>query len=265
MAGEERGPRVRLSGERKARFLEVLGQTGNRAHAAAAVGVEPRLMDQRREFDAAFDRQWREAVDIAHRRLSGASGPFDCPDGAKLNVIRRGPTGRLQLVTSGPKRWNKAVEDRYIAALGVCGCLSAAARAVGFSDSCVAQRRRKWPEFEARIQKALDEAETTIEFRCAVDAGGFAGPFEDVEGLSGGGTAEGIVAGGHPPAKFDHDFALRFLKWREEKMRGGGQRGRVPKPPPIEEVTERIVRKVEAIKRHRARQGLPPEGIGEEQ
>jgi hypothetical protein len=32
----------------------------------------------------------------------------------------------------------------------------------------------------------------------------------------------------------------------------------VPAPPSIEQVTERIVQRVEAIKRHRARGGLPP-------
>jgi hypothetical protein len=49
------------------------------------------------------------------------------------------------------------------------------------------------------------------------------------------------------------DQALRFLKWREEKRRG---RRRTPraKLPSIEDVTEKIVRRVEAIKRHRRRQ-----------
>jgi hypothetical protein len=62
---------------------------------------------------------------------------------------------------------------------------------------------------------------------------------------------------------FDPEFALRFLKWREEKRAGRGKRARAPAPPGIEEVTERIVRKVEAIKRHR-RASPPPDEEGPE-
>jgi hypothetical protein len=53
------------------------------------------------------------------------------------------------------------------------------------------------------------------------------------------------------------DAAMRFLKWRQEKKAGRGRRDfrRVKPPPSIKEVTERIVRQVEAIKRHRARRG----------
>lgn len=39
---------MRLSQERRETFLTVLGETGNRRMAAEAIGVEPRLMDQRR-------------------------------------------------------------------------------------------------------------------------------------------------------------------------------------------------------------------------
>lgn len=64
-----------------------------------------------------------------------------------------------------------------------------------------------------------------------------------------------------PEVPFDPDFALRFLKWREEKRRGAVNRGAaVAAPPPIEEVTERIIAKIEAIERHerRRRGGEPP-------
>src|SRR4051794_39441041 len=53
-------PKTRLSAGKRAVFLEVLGQTGNRSLAAEAIGVEPRLMDQRRAFDPLLDRDWRE-------------------------------------------------------------------------------------------------------------------------------------------------------------------------------------------------------------
>lgn len=51
---------------------------------------------------------------------------------------------------------------------------------------------------------------------------------------------------------FDPELALRFLKWREEKRRG--RRGSAPALPSAGEVRERIVRKVEALKRYEARE-----------
>jgi hypothetical protein len=273
---------LRLSQERKERFLEVLGQTGNRSAAAEAIGVEPRLMDQRREHDPVLDRLWREALLQAHRRLSGADGPFDCIGTKRLNVIVRGRGGLLKLVASGQRMWNRTVEDRFIAALSMCGCIAAAARAIGFSQSSVYERRRRYPEFARRLEQALEDAELTIEFRCALEGGAFdfadlGGANHDVEAGEEAGTVtsdclqrpEGAAPGQAPaPAPptgrtsgFDREFALRFLKWREEKRRGGGKRGRAPTraPRPIEEVIESVMRKIAAIKRHEARGGGAPE------
>lgn len=261
MEREKRGA-PRLTAARRGKFLEVLGQTGNRRAAAEAIGFEPRLMDQRRRYDALLDRQWIEALDRADRRLAGMDSPGKGPgggedsggaegdkagDGRPAMVVKRGRGGRLQMQRAGEKRWCQAVEDRFFAALAMCGNIAASARAVGFSKSCVDQRRRKWPDFARRLEETLDDAEVEIEFRVAAEASGrrpgaAADPEAEIE-----------------PGPIDMDQAMRFLKWREEKRRGGGRRGRIPAPPPIEEVTERIVRRVEAIRRHRARGGLPPE------
>jgi hypothetical protein len=255
---KERGPRTRLSGEKRDRFLEVLSQTGNRRFAAEAIGVEPRLMDQRREFDPALDAAWEEALDQADRRLAGAKGPLDT---SGMNVIKRGHRGRLQIVAAGPKRWSRPVEERFFAALAACGTISAAARAVGFSLSCIDQRRRKWPDFAARMEEALDAAEIEIEFRLATCSN----PPETERGAGGAGANAqgkrneipafaGMTKG--EGKKFDPDLALRFLRFREEKRRGRAKvRGRVAARPSIEDVTRKIIRKVEAIKRHRARDG----------
>jgi hypothetical protein len=267
-----RGHCYRLSQEKKDRFLEVLGQTGNRRYAAQAIGVEERLMDQRRAFDPVLDRQWEEALDQADRRLAGAWGPLDCIGGAEPMVIRAGRGGRLKLVTAGPRRWSTPVEERFFAVLASCGNIAASARAVGFSQTCIARRRRQFAAFEQRLQQALDDAELETEFRAAAEVRGLgrdcsrhasgsgnpaglcesaeAGPDSRLRGNDG----DGAEARGEEAA-FDMDGAMRFLKWREEKRRGGGRRGRVPKRPSIEEVTAKIVRKVEAIKRARARRG----------
>jgi hypothetical protein len=47
---------------------------------------------------------------------------------------------------------------------------------------------------------------------------------------------------------------MRFLKWREEKRRGGGRRDhRQPKPVTFEEAVDNVMRKIEAIDRHEKR------------
>lgn len=75
--GKARAPKSLLSAEKRGRFLEVLGQTANRRLAAEAIGVDPRLMDQRREFDPLLDRQWREALAPAGQasKTGGCAGP----------------------------------------------------------------------------------------------------------------------------------------------------------------------------------------------
>lgn len=246
MAGEkEKRPVRRLTQIRREKFLEVLGRTGNRRMAAEAIGFEPRLMDQRRQYDALLDRQWIEALEQADRRLAGIDGPYDPALGdSPAVVVKRGSNGRLMLQKAGEKRWSRAVEDRFFATLAMCGNIGASARAVGFSQSCIDQRRRKWPDFAQRLEETLDDAEVEIEFRVAAE----------VQGKRGRGDGQPAMG----PGPLDMDAAMRFLKWRQEKKAGRGRRGRVPEPPSIEAVTEKIVRKVEAIKRHRGRGGLPP-------
>jgi hypothetical protein len=243
---EGKRPVRRLTQARREKFLEVLGQTGNRRMAAEAIGFEPRLMDQRRRYDALLDRQWIEALGQADRRLAGIEGPYDPALGdAPVVVVKRGSNGRLMLQKAGEKRWSRTVEDRFFSTLAMCANIGASARAVGFSQSCVDQRRRKWPDFARRMEEVLDDAEVEIEFRMAAEASGKRGAATD-----------GQPAGGDGP--LDMDSAMRFLKWRQEKKAGRGRRGRVPEPPSIESVTEKIVRRVEAIRKHRARGGLPP-------
>lgn len=260
MDGEtEKRPLRRLTQARRAKFLEVLAQTGNRRMAAEAIGFEPRLMDQRRRYDKLLDREWIEALEQADRRLAGIDGPYDPALGdAPVVVVKRGSNGRLMLQKAGEKRWSRTVEDRFFATLAMCGNIGASARAVGFSQSCIDQRRRKWPDFARRLEETLDDAEVEIEFRIAAEIRQGRRGRADSR-FSSDGDRSGTAAGesDYPPP-LDLDAAMRFLKWRQEKKAGRGRRGRVPEPPSIETVTEKIVRRVEAIRKHRARGGLPP-------
>ena len=229
-------------------------------------------MDQRREHDPELDREWDAAVEAAHRRLSRAEGPFDCAPHGKLNMIRRGKRGRLQLVAAGEGRWSAAVEERFKMVLRDSGNVRAAAHSVGFSESAVWQRRRQWPAFAQMLEETLEEAELALEFRIAAmasnvvaregDENGQDRPSpartfhqSEIDGASKSAPPRPSPASGRggEAASFDLDAAMRFLKWREEKRRGRGRRTPVSKAPSIEDVTEKIVRRVEAIKRHRRR------------
>ena len=252
-SGSGRGNGRKLAAEARGRFLAVLRETGNRRAAAQAIGVEPRLMDQRREHDRELDSEWEAAADEAHRRLAEADGPFGCAPVGRLNMIRRGKRGRLQLVAAGEGRWSAAVEERFTAALRETGNVRAAARAVGFCESAVWARRRRWPAFAQLIEETLEEAELVLEFRIATMASNVVGEAH-AEGADDGPSPGPSPAGGSGGIPFDLDSALRFLKWREEKRRGRGRWAPLAAPPSIEEVTETIVRRVEAIKRHRRRE-----------
>jgi hypothetical protein len=255
-AGEDKKrPYRRLSKEVRAHFLEVLRETGNRRLAAEAIGMDPRSMDQRRQYDPALDREWEEAAEEAHHRLSGADGPFDLPPGSGSQVVRRGKKGRWQIVAPRKDHWNAEIEERFRQRLRETGNVRAAALSVGFCESAIWQRKRRWPAFARMLEEVLDEAEMALEFRIAC-MGSNVVTEEDAEGACGAPTPSPLPEreGGSQAAAFDPDFAMRFLKWREEKRRGRGRWAPRAKLPSIEEVTEKIVRRVEAIERHRQRE-----------
>jgi hypothetical protein len=231
---------------RRALYLETLRRTGNHRAAARAAGIDPTTAQQRRKRDADFALACLAAEEEAARRLAGAQHMFDEVEDARFETIRRGRNGRLQIVATRAGKWNKAMEEDYFDVLRATGNHAAAARAVGVSESLIWQRRRAWPGFRARIEETLEEAELMLEFRLSAHGTNVG------VGIEGAGR-EARAATVSPEALFDPEFALRFLRWREEKRRGGGQRGRLPPAPDIAAVTERIVRKVEAIKRRRGR------------
>ena len=260
-AGRKRRRKVRrFTAERRAQFLEHLRWTGNQG-AAKAVGLNRCSAEKRRKRDAEFAIACRAAEAEASRRLAGARSPFDGVDGAggrELNVIKRGRGGRMQIVASGTKRWSKAVEERFLAALGMCGNVAAAARAVGFTESCVWQRRRKWPAFESAMDQVFEEAEIRIEYRLAAMGSDIAaaGPGRSDGSDAAPGAEMGTVTSNCPPdcppeaLKFDPDLAFRFLRWREEKRRGRAPRGGRPeKRWTFEESIELLGKKLKAFGR----------------
>lgn len=257
MAEERRRrPKVRrFTAPRRAEFLEHLRRTGNYAAAAKAIGLDRSSVEQRRKRDAEFAIACIDALAEASRRLAGATNSSDGVADAEFERVRRNRHGRLMIVKTSTGKWCKSKEAMFLDALRQCGNIAASARAVGVSESLIWTRRRQWPGFAAKLEEALDEAEVALEFRIACQGNNLGLEEDPVDGSASHrrSPSPGPSHQGRGDTPFDPEFALRFLKWREEKRRGRGRRGRVAAPPSVDDVTERIVKKVEAIKRHRER------------
>lgn len=263
-----RGRRKRFTALRRAEYLEVLGRTGNARAAAAAIGISRNRMREMRRRDAAFDHDCAEAEAGATRRLAGVRGPFDGIDDGNFETIRRRRDGRVQIIAVGPGRWSKKIEDRFFAVLAECGNIDASARAVGFAGTDMHRRRRQWPAFARRMEEVLEDAELRLELLLASTGNRW------VQAEAGAGAGAGGEAGGAERAAvpFDPEFALRFLKWREEKKRARGESGRsvgsaarrqAVEDMPIEAVRAEILRRIDAIRAHEQRGEGGEEGQAE--
>jgi molybdenum-dependent DNA-binding transcriptional regulator ModE len=251
---ERRRPKVRrFTAERRAQFLEHLRRTGNQSAAAKAIGLHRDNVEKRRKRDAEFAIACMAAEEEVARRLAGARDPFDGGADGAFETIRRGRGGRLQIVATRDGKWSKSKETLFLDAMRQCGNVAASARAVGMSESSVWTRRREWPGFRNKMEEALEEAEVVLEFRLATFGNNVGAGAEGTAAFpQGGAEMDGEGRKSDCPQPFDREFALRFLKWREDKRRGGGRRGRRPLRPerPIEEVRASITRKLDAIEAH---------------
>lgn len=243
MAERTTRKRRHFTADRRELYLEDLRRTGNHAAAARAAGITDGGARRYRKRKPEFQAECVEAEQEAQRRLAGAESPLDGTEEAAFESIRRGADGRLKIQALGKRRWSKRKEELFFEVLRECGNVAASARAAGVSAVAVWKRRREWPGFARRMEETLDEAEIALEYRVACLGTNWT---EEAELRNEQAPAEA------PAEAFDPDLALRFLKWRSDKRRGA--RGAVAALPPAEEVRERILRKVAAIRKHKARE-----------
>jgi hypothetical protein len=255
---------LRFTAARRERYLEVLGLTGNLKAAAEAIGFRTNRIAGMRKRDAAFDADCEAALEAASERLVEAEGPFEGIEDGEFQTIRIGRNGRAQIIAVGPGRWSKRVEDRFIELLAQSGNIEQSARAVGFAGTDMFRRRRQWPAFARRWDEALEEAEMTLEFRLVAWANNVGAAERERRAeerpltTSAGSGQASLGTNRESTIPFNPEFALKFLKWREEKRRGGGQRGRAIKPHErsFEEAVDSILTKIDAIERHEKPQKL---------
>jgi hypothetical protein len=234
------GPRRRVYvplKRRSARFLRALEESGNVSLACQTAGIgKDRIYRLRRE-DPAFAAAWDSAKAEFARQA-------EAEDGIDLEAlrrdglaVRRGRGGTVQIVSAHPAAWTKRDEELFFAYYRESGNVSASARAAGFSGKAAWERANAVPAFRERLAEAKREATERLDFYLVEE-----------------GTNLLKGADGRPR---DPQLAMWLLKREDARAAGTLKRGAaVGAPPPIEEVTESILRKVEAIERHRNRERL---------
>jgi hypothetical protein len=66
------------------------------------------------------------------------------------------------MVRAGAGRWSPKAEAEFLAQLRATACWNSAAAAAGFSTTAIDYRRKRYPQFEAQCQAALEDARQRI-------------------------------------------------------------------------------------------------------
>ena len=158
-------------------------------------------------------------------------------------MIRRVRGGRLQITLTRNGHMTADIEAEFLRLLRITGNFSASARAVGFQPASVTHRMKTWPAFAAACREALDEASVRLEYELI----GYAHALLRRPGEA----AEAGIDEGDVP--FDPKEAMRIIAFLDSRKAGRTTRGPKKGPPErtLEEARDSILRKIEAIERHR--------------
>jgi hypothetical protein len=281
--------RGKWGAEIRARFLELLRETGNVAATLRVIG-HPNMFYKRRRRDPGFAAAWAAAVAGADAALAAAESAFPgSPQGTVMNgcprfdgtaeelggylrpgrkpaqarpqvVIRRTSNGKAQLGRAREGHMTAEREAEFLALLRATGNFAASARAIGFQPASLHQRERQWPAFARACQEAIEAASVQWDYALVAHAHMLLG--------IGPSTALGMgeeEAGATVP--FDPEAAMRIIGFldRRKAGRAGGRHKGAPERS-FEEVVESIMSKIEAIERHEAMFGKEEgdEGGGED-
>lgn len=163
------------------------------------------------------------------RRITPSAKPHG-PSGAQILVGKDGP----QVIRSKGRRWNDAAEARFLDNLAASCNVTAAAEAAGFTRVAIYRRRRHDPAFAQRWQAALEQGAARIEalllLRCEEALEGCA-PNPDLP---------------IPPMSVKDALAI-LGHHRRATQRGPRSRRQWARPRSLDELSESILRKLEAI------------------
>jgi hypothetical protein len=223
----------KFSEARRAAFLRALAETGNQTLAAERAKVSRSWVQLQRSTDPAFRAAVEAAVAEAKVALSQRSASSAEHDGSSKpprkwasqhgeELVVRGSRGRrVQVARARLHQWTPRVEARFLGLLAACCNLRLALREVGFTAASLHEHRRRWPDFDARCEEALD-----VGYRRLDDGVVTAG----LVGLNPR-LAEDFELSPPMVAPMSADDAIRLLRLHErrrwEAARGIGPGGRV--------------------------------------
>lgn len=223
----------------KAAFIEALARSGSVTAAAGAAGVDRTTAYLARGVDEGFAGRWRAALAEGRGRLAAG----EVPTLARDEIVRTSRHGRPCVMRVGPGRWSAEKEALFLAVLEETANLKAAADAVGLSTTAIYARREKQPGFADAWAKALATGYTDVELLLIRNAKAVLG------------DAPKPRRRGRLKDDMTVADALNLLKLHRGSVKGGRPQryGWRKVEPPIEEVRESIMRKIEAIERAEAR------------
>lgn len=205
----------------------------------------------------------------SHHQVRGARGSNRPPrswghlDGVEL-VVRGsggGPSARpglgggrrVQVARARAGQITAAVEDRFLATLAATCNVKAAYTAAGVSKGAIYTHRSRWAGFARRWDEAVKMGSLVLQFavveRCGnpFSSAGLPEP-EEVAILPAPMRRREPPRRNVPTIRLTADQAMHNLYMHQyETDRIGRRPGLWAKPPPIEEVTERILRNFDAI------------------
>ncbi len=241
-----------MAGKRKAvlwrqAFLRALRRTGNVRNSAFAAGVDPGTAYDHRAKDAGFRGKWDEAVK-AFRALP-ASRKASADKGEEL-VLRRTKHGD-KMVRAAAGRWCARVEESFLDALELTGCVQTAAASVRMSTSALYRRRDRYPEFAARWDERARRAGTQLPALLDTAA---------VASLSPQGAGAKRRGRARLPA-VSVDQAIR-IKVANDNAQARAGRGRGAERPPVsdEELNDVLLQRFALLDRRRLAQGWTEAG-----
>ena len=234
---------------RERAFLAGLSESCNVTLACERARVSRSRAYARRGKDAAFAAAWDGALREGALRLSSGQAVGAQAEGPDDMAVRGGRGRRVQVARARPSQFTARRQAAFLEHLAETANVQASLRACGAAGVDVYRHRARWPAFARAWDEAIEQGYARIEAMLIERATNVV-PAES-SAVTGGAAA-------CAPAEFDPVLALNILKahWARVERAGKGARrgGFAPREPSIEEVRASILSKLDAIRRHRARQ-----------
>ena len=231
-------------------FLAALERTGSVVAAARAAGVTARGAQKRRLKAATFAAAWGSALRAFRLARSAALLAAEVAAGSRI-AGTFGGVAAPRLERPGVPLGEDAIE-RFLDMLAGSANVRRAAAAAGASPQGFYARRRRDEGFREAWDAALDSGRARLEALLLARAIRRFDPEEETASDDGIDGDRALLSDASPMSV---DEAMRLLAMGRGKPAGQGRgQGREAwrKRPSLDEVRASILRKIEAIKRHRA-------------